>query len=64
MTDKAMSPLCPRTIDDMTISKLAPKTQISFPTSYPERDFTRSIRGRPDGWSREASNRHYERPIS
>ena len=46
MTDKAISPLCRRMIEDMTIRKLAPKTQASYIRAV--RDFSIILGCPPD----------------
>ena len=46
MTDEAMSPLRQRMIEDMTIRKLAPKTQQGYIRSI--KDFTRFLGRSPD----------------
>ncbi len=51
MTDKAISPLRRRMIEDMTIRKLAPKTQASYIRAV--RNFTAFLGRSPDRASAE-----------
>jgi integrase/recombinase XerD len=56
MTDKAISPLRRRMIEDMTIRKLAPKTQASYIRAV--RNFTIFLGRSPDGASAEDLRRY------
>jgi len=56
MTEKAISPLRRRMIEDMTIRKLAPKTQASYIRAV--RDFTIFLGRSPDGASAEDLRRY------
>jgi integrase/recombinase XerD len=56
MTDKAISPLRRRMIEDMTIRKLAPKTQASYVRAV--RNFTIFLGRSPDGASAEDLRRY------
>jgi integrase/recombinase XerD len=56
MTDKAISPLRRRMIEDMTIRKLAPKTQASYIRAV--RNFTIFLGRSPDGAGAEDLRRY------
>ena len=56
MTDKAISPLRRRMIEDMTIRKLAPKTQASYIRAV--RDFSNILGCPPDRASAENLRRY------
>jgi integrase/recombinase XerD len=62
MTDKAMSPLRRRMIEDMTIRKLAPKTQHDYVQRV--KDFAAFLSRPPDPTSRVWLPKQCESPMN
>ena len=60
MTDKSISRLRRRMVEDMTIRKLAPKTQASYIRTV--RDFAAFLGGSPDRASAEELRRYQLTP--